>query len=99
MCVGVLWDYQKNEFKKKADEYLKIHPDGDNEFYQNDIDEKDINENDSKQSLSLQMIVDKFKNFNDNPHQVRRKRKKYKRMNVVNRELLVFGFVRELQTV
>eukprot|EP01084_Bolivina_argentea_P292950 503780_1 len=73
MCVGVLWDYQKNEFKKKADEYLKLHPDGDDEFYQNDIDEKDINENDSKQSLS-----DKFKKFNDNPHQVRRKRKKYK---------------------
>merc|ERR1712176_188130 len=79
--VGVLWDHQKLKYREIAEEYLKTHPNGEDEWYQGD-DEKDNNDdnglNEGGGKFNSDEILLKFQNFKFNPHKVGRKRPKYK---------------------
>ena len=72
--VAVLWDHQRAQFRQKAEEYLKFHPRGDDEWYVAD-DEKDEN---GKYDLSkAENVFNALSAYKHNPHQTRRKRHKY----------------------
>eukprot|EP01084_Bolivina_argentea_P212279 360866_1 len=79
--VAVLWDHATQMWRDKAQQYAKTHPNGDDEWYtyeeeeEDDKKQKHMNEPGTQQN-ARQVLV-QFKRMNDNPHCVRKKRKKY----------------------
>ena len=75
--VAVLWDHQRAQFRDKAEEYLKAHPHGDDEWYNAD-DEKEENEKfNPYKHTSNEHLVELMNAYHNNPHQTRMKRGKY----------------------
>ena len=72
--VAVLWDHEREHFREKATEYLKVHPQGDAEWYAAD-DEKE--EDEGGNQVAEEQVVQKFAAFENDPHRVRKKRKQY----------------------
>ena len=81
--VAVLWDHEKHKYKQLATEYLKNHPNGDEEWMYDADDEKGYNLNDGAQDLDID-YHERWKQFTINPHKVRRKRKKFEEQDIVD---------------